>query len=151
MIRPKYETDINIQREEEVAKMIGEAWSCLISKPLPHRYVVDRAVTQNNELKVWVEIKNSTQKKDAFPEYTIALHKIAKGLELAKATGVKFILVVRFDSNNNSKDVYWIECNERMFKRIRWGGVLVERDSQDQEPMVCIPMYQFEKLKKRPN
>lgn len=151
MTRKVYETDSDRKREEEVVNIIKEAWGCLVSKPLPHRYVVDRSISINNELKCWIEIKNISNKKYDFDEFHIASHKIINGITKARSTNSKFFLFVRWDCLNNLNDVHYIECCDKLFKTVKWGGrIKTARDNQDEELMVCIPHKNF-KLLKRPS
>jgi hypothetical protein len=143
-MRKQYETGLDRIRERAVADIVEGKWGCQMHKLNPHIYQIDyMGTTSAQELLFWAEVKYRNLDPDTAPAVMISLHKIMKGNEIARETGTKFVLFIRFKYNT----VMYHELKPCSEYRIDMGGrTLTTRDAGDIEPVLHIPMEQFKVL-----
>ena len=140
MSRPMYETNAHLKKEYEVRDIIQEKWNCKLNK-LPHKDILDYAVSREGIIQAWIEIKCRKQEATTSLSLMISMHKINKGRALSDATGKPFFLFVKFN-----KDIYYYE-DKREEHALRWAGrIKTQRDDQDQEPCYFINIELFKRL-----
>jgi hypothetical protein len=140
MTRPQYERDSDLAAEAEVIAAIEDRWSCRAIK-LPKSYRLDFALTKGEQVRAWAEIKCRGRR---YPTYMLSLHKALAGLEMARATGCPFLLVVRYPDG-----IVYARMQEEMAQSCGIGGRKDRGDWQDIEPVVHIPMDHFRGLDAR--
>jgi hypothetical protein len=138
MSRPMYENAQSLGVEEATMAAACMAWGAGKRK-LPIAYRVDWAVTMNNAIVAWAECKRRYNPSTRYPTLILSLAKYMHGVELSERTGLPFMVVVEFD------DGIWYYEHETMPPLV-WGGRRDRNDSQDQEPLVDIPIAKFSRL-----
>lgn len=140
MSRPKYETEENLNNEEDVKQIIEYVWTCECKK-LPTKDVLDFAMCRNGRVEGWLEIKCRKISFKNSHDYMISLYKIKEARELVRETNLPFFLVVKFTDG-----LYYYK-DEGETHRLNWGGRFkTARDSQDQEPCYYININLFTKI-----
>ncbi len=140
MARKMYENKAHLKAERDVADILEKAWSCELKK-LSYKLTVDFAITRNSIIYGWIEIKCRNISYNHSKEYMISMHKINKARQLAKDTGLSFILVVRFTDG-----IYYYKDKGEQHT-LKWGGrFITQRDEQDLEPCYYIDTKLFKKL-----
>ena len=141
MNRPMYETHRDRIAEARVAKKIADKWLCKAIKLRP-TYVVDYALMQGDAFKAFLEIKcrnYSMKQMDDMGGFMLSLDKWTKGLELARAGGIEFVIAV--DAVGGT---YWYRGHEH--DGLSLGGRTDRDDPQDVEPVVLLRAERFKKL-----
>lgn len=135
-LRRLYETPAHLKAEEAVILELCKRWGCEWWK-LPLTYRLDYALTSSDdEVMAWLEIKCRSRKEDI----KLSLHKVMAGLELARVTGLPFLLAVAFGD-----EIYWQKIQPGDMKIAMWGRV-DRQDWQDTEPMVVFALKDFKRL-----
>lgn len=152
MARPIYESAQDRDNEANVANAIEEAWGGKMHK-LPRHYGADygRYVPQSHGyayLTELIEVKDRS-KRFAFEDfrrqggYKISLGKIATIAGFTRMLEIPMVLAVK------CTDGLWVST----FRPDRIHGLPVEHggrrdrnDWQDQEPLICLPCRDFERL-----
>jgi hypothetical protein len=140
-MRPAYETAQDRSNEQQVVDLLCKAWNCTANK-MPAFYQTDWSLSRNGEVKAIVEIKFRNK---SYPSYLISLHKFSSMLLSSFASKVHHILVVCWPEANG-RVVRYIKVTHDLHSRVVHGGRRDRGDSQDQEPMVEIPMDKFSLL-----
>ena len=141
MSRPIYETKEHVKKQEQVKEHIEKSWNNCVLKKLPHKDILDYAITRDGYIKGWVEIKCRNQEFTLSLDLMISMHKINYGRQLSDATGLPFFLVVKFN-----RDIYYYK-DRREKHPLMWAGrIKTQRDDQDQEPCYFIDIGLFRKL-----
>jgi len=142
-MRPQYETESDIERENKVKEFLSSHWRCMFEK-LPISYRIDYvAVVGGDKIMSWVEIKCRKIASDDFPTLFLSAGKWLAGLSLRDYTGLPFVLVYALQDKLCYLKVVK-DFNEVEFK---WGGRTIKtRDSADIEPMVHIPVNCFKEI-----
>lgn len=135
-MRPMYESPEDRDNEDEIMEQLLSDTDFNYYK-LPISYGVDFGVYKDLELKGWVEAKARTCRVDAYDTYILSFRKWEQATRLAKAAYVPFKLAVRWADRLG---VYTYH-GERFC--VRHGGRTDRGDSQDQEPVVHIPITRF--------
>ena len=104
MSRPRYETKEHLKREYAVRDILERKWLCKLNK-LPHKDIIDYAITEQGDIKGWIEIKCRKQEFTLSSHLMISMHKINYGRQLSDATGLPFFLVVKFN-----RDIYYYKA-----------------------------------------
>ncbi len=140
MARPMYENKAHLKAERDVADALEKRWDCTLKK-LSYKLTVDFAVVKQSIIYGWIEVKCRNISYNHSKQYMISMHKINKARDLAKKTGLFFILVVRF----NDGIYYYKDKGEQ--HSLKWGGRwFTQRDEQDLEPCYYIKTSLFKKL-----
>ena len=85
-MRPIYETQFDLARENEVKDTLKVMWGVEFNK-LPIAYHVDWMVTRNGEAKAFAELKCRNNPRRQYPTLMLSLHKWMHGKDLAKEIG----------------------------------------------------------------
>ncbi len=138
-MRPIYETQFDLARENEVKDTLKVMWGVEFNK-LPIAYHVDWMVTRNGEAKAFAELKCRNNPRRQYPTLMLSLHKWMHGKDLAKEIGGKFIVIVKWTDG--------IFFHEQGTCDVQYGigGRKDRRDSQDIEPVVYIPTDYFKRI-----
>ena len=139
--RPLYETQADLNRENQVARVISQKLNVSLLK-LPIRYCVDFAAYDKTslDLKSWIEVK--CRNIESYQEmkikyFIVALSKVMAGLQLAHTTGKPFFIYWGFLDNS----IYFTEITTGLVKEVadvKIKGRFDRGDWQDQEPVICI-------------
>jgi hypothetical protein len=127
-----------------IANQIETAWGCTLKKQ-PISYRIDFAGVRNNEIRCWVEVKSRDCESTRYPTLMLSVNKWVSGLNLARITGLPFVLAVGF-----ADCIKYLRCNPNEIPQVayKWGGrTRKPRDSADIEPVVHIPLKFFKTLK----
>lgn len=141
MARPRYETQKDLDNEQEIANYLTQAWQCQFIKLEPFKWRVDFLLIGQANTFAWLEIKTANMRFGQWP-FTIAFKKIEAARALAKTSGYKFILMFR------CKDalVYHVWDFEKEYKFEFGGRTRNTRDSQDIEPVFRIDPKDCQKV-----
>jgi hypothetical protein len=74
-MRPIYETEENIAVEKSMAAWIEPIWKCKVRK-LPRAYNLDYAVTRDNKITAWLELKRRYRTLSEHPTVFLSLQKV---------------------------------------------------------------------------
>jgi hypothetical protein len=138
--RPVYENTATLAAESEFAAKIEKVFGCTLKK-LPMRYSVDFMCVCGINLLSWSELKNRNIRSDQYPNYFLSLQKWISGNQLSCETGAQFRLFVRFTDCD-----MWLNCSQHSFSFITYGGRVDRDDWQDMEPMVVLPLTNFQRF-----
>lgn len=138
MTRPIYENAASRNAEREVAEFLQQRWNCTLRK-LPMAYRVDCALFKGGRLAGWIEIKCRGRR---YPEMFLSLHKYMSGRDLARASGVPFLIVYGFSDGG----IFSLKTTEDT-PVIDIGGRQDRGDWQDVEPMVLLKLADMTALK----
>ena len=138
MPRPIYETDSDVEREEWVAQTLSERWKCSGWKRNPRKYPIDISFIRDNQVVGFAEIKCRNVARQKYDTYMISADKIVAGINLAKATNLRCLLVVCW-----TDAIGWIDMHKTEPDSIGYGGRLDREDSQDVEPVIYYDIDQF--------
>jgi hypothetical protein len=141
-MRPTYETDDDLNREQKVLSHLDELWSCE-NKKLSKYYPADAAVQQNNEIKAFVEVRVRKNERLTYPTYLVSVHKLQELAELARFTQRPCFLVVQWLDALG----YWPVPQSLEGLALDIGGSTRRNDKQDIEPCAFIPIQQFTLVK----
>lgn len=147
--RKLYETKSDLNNESRVAQIIEQRLNLKLFK-LPIRYSIDYAATdpQSGVVQSWLEIKcrNIPSFSEMTYEYLIvSLYKIANGLHYAGITHKLFFMFYSFLDHS----IYNVEISKDFIKEdadVRIKGRTDRGDSQDMEPVLCIPKDRLNKF-----
>jgi len=140
ILRPKYETEEDRNREAVVLSSVCRSWECAAYK-LPDRYEFDYLLMRKKEGKAWLEIKVRTNERDDYPDYMISFAKLLAARRLSEASGLPSFLLVQW---LRRKGLIRLD-NIKNF-RLSMGGRSDRGDVQDLEPVIFIPMPDFAQL-----
>ena len=133
-MRPTYETEEDLAREQEMREHTLKAWGGTSFK-VPKKYNVDDYMI-DIEGKIWalVEYKNCNLAIKTFPKpIFISAHKIMMCQAYARQAGVPFYIVYRFFDG-----MYFVDATSEKFD-IDIDGRENRNDKQDKEPVCIIP------------
>ena len=141
MPRKIYETEQDRKNEKKVADYLQKIWKCKCKK-LSYKDIVDYAVTRDNLILSWVEIKCRKISYNYKPFYMISMNKINNGRVLAAQKEKPFLLVVKFT------DGLYVYKDKGETHILKWGGINKKyiRDEQDREPCYLIDTDLFQKI-----
>lgn len=137
-MRPRYETQGDLDNEMNVEGLLADMWGCEIRK-LPVRYTVDWAVIRNDRLKAYAEFKQRRHPSTKYMTFMLSHLKWCEGRKLADEAGVPFLVIVRFEDG-----LFYHQAKSAC--EIGWGGRADRGDSQDMETVVYIPCSQFKRI-----
>ena len=153
-MRKTYETEEDRKREQETVNHIQKYMGDMkISPSLPYSYTVDRAVIINADIRAWLEIKCQQYKLEYYtlPEYWLSLRKANEGIQWARVTKRPFFLIATFSDVGVRFTEITLDCLQNY--KIEYGGrTITQRDAEDQELILKIPVdnfYKIEELKER--
>ena len=139
--RPLYETQADLNRENQVARIISQKLNVSLLK-LPIRYCIDFAAYDKTslDLKSWIEVK--CRNIESFQEmkikyFIVALSKVMAGLQLSTSTRKPFFIYWSFMDNS----IYSTEITDELVREVadvKVKGRFDRGDWQDQEPVICI-------------
>ena len=137
-MRPIYENGATLAAEEATIRRVADRWGVTFQK-LPIQYRVDWALIRDGKVACWCECKRRHNNKGKYPSLMLSLSKVTHGLELARQTGLPFLVVVEWDDAL----AYW---KADRISGVRLGGRVDRGDWQDVEPVVDIGIELFTEL-----
>jgi hypothetical protein len=140
-MRPLYESAKDLSNEFRVSGTLKECWDAEFVK-LPMAYHIDWAIIRGSEIKAFAEFKRRHNPKDRYPTFMLSLKKFQNGKSLGAEVGVPFLIIVEWD------DGLWYCDAKNVERTYGFGGRRDRNDSQDQEPVVFIPIQAFYKVRK---
>ena len=135
MTRVKYETQDNLERENNVLRHMSVKWDVSYSK-LPISYKLDYAMYRDENLLGFAEVKCRQNSINDFSTYIISLSKVIKARRLASVTGTKSVLIVSWSDATG-----WINFFSDF--EVKQGGRSDRDDWQDQEPVCHFDIKEF--------
>jgi hypothetical protein len=145
-MRKQYESDDELSNERIVMERACDIWKCQYHK-LPYSYHLDFALTQNDRIKSFAEVKARNMEWGQYPDIMISMSKFLWAKNIDKAMGVDTLLIVWAKKDD---EIVWCKLNDVYIPgdSLRYGGRTVQRrDEQDVEPVVHIRNNNFQKLK----
>lgn len=140
-MRQTFENRETLEAEREFRKRLEDRWGCVLKK-MPRAYEIDFCSTQNEDICAWVEAKCRNNTHSKYSTYMLSLHKYFAGKRLSEETGVPFRLAVRF----TNIDMVYEYSPKHNLKLVMRGRTVQQRDWQDTEPVVLIPMTYFKEV-----
>ena len=136
-IRPIYQTQNDLDKEQEVADIIGNHLGKKIQKMGGNLNEIDRCVVgDNNIIEAVLEIKIRAIDYKQYPTVMISSHKILAGMPYVRYCGIPFYIAFSFNG-----DIHIYSVTEPEKYEYKWGGRTKQtRDSRDIEIMAHIPM-----------
>lgn len=142
-MRPLYETSVDLDNEDSIAKMLSHHWNCEFVK-LPLRYHLDFVVTRNDKAVGFAEFKTrnySMADINKMGGYLLSIGKWSAAKQLCEASQLPFALVV--------KTLDGLYCST--FTEFKPDDVLVRgrtdrSDWQDIEPCVLLNTQRFKRI-----
>ena len=143
--RPVYETAADLKNEKKVADFVSKKLSCRLVK-LPFKYQMDYGVLSigvddKEYITGMIEIKCRKIPKDKYDTYMISAKKVLTMLQYMEKFNLNMKLVVRWTDVIGS---YTFKDNTSY--NIGYSGRFGRGDSQDVEPVVYIPIKNFDIL-----
>jgi hypothetical protein len=137
-MRPTYETDDDLKRENEVLSHLDTIWNCH-NKKLGKYYPADAAAQQDGDIKAFIEVRVRKNERLTYPTYLVSVHKLQELAELARFTQRPCFLVVQWLDALG----YWPVPQSLDGLALDIGGTKRRNDAQDIEPCAFIPIDQF--------
>tara|TARA_Y100000758_G_C16056270_1_gene423261 strand:+ start:57 stop:500 length:444 start_codon:yes stop_codon:yes gene_type:complete len=144
MNRPLYETKKDLSEELAIAKRLFAVWDVTQYYKLPLAYYTDFAICRKNKVVAVLEVKNRKHKPDTYPTLYFSLNKWLHGKRYKDEMNIEFLLGIGFSDGSIWHFKY--DPSEKYEFDITWGGRNKKRDSQDQEPVIHIPVSKLKKL-----
>ena len=143
-MRPTYETEADLAREDAVASIIEDQWKCKLVK-LPNSYHLDFAATRGGKCVAFCEVKTRNYTMENIGHmggYLLSLQKWIAARDMSMSSGVPFILVVR------TLDGVYYSVFESDFlpDNLLVRGRKDRGDWQDIEPCVLLKTSRFIKI-----
>lgn len=142
-MRPTYETERDRSREDEIMGLIEDIWDCNLVK-MDKRQILDFAAMRNGEVTAWIEYKYRNYdwaKIDRFGGYMLSLKKWEEGHRKVMDTAIPFLIIV-----NCLGDIRFWRVRRRDNPKIGFGGRTDRNDPLDTEPVVFLPVKNFQKF-----
>jgi hypothetical protein len=135
--RPTYETSGDLEKETlAVKKFIASFGGDVDFAKLPIQYKMDFCLIHNRMVRTFVEVKCRTNEKAAYSTYIISMSKIVAATSYS-SIGVNCLLLVQW-----SDQMGWVDmCKHKWDAKM--GGRKDRGDWQDIEPVVHIPIFEF--------
>lgn len=149
MSRPLYETEANLSAEQRVADAVG---AHLGRKPmkLPIRYGLDYALERDDGIvTAFMEVKvrkYSMAEIDKMGGYMIGLGKWMDAERLCSLTVRPFILAVDAGGAVHYAVIRDFKLGPLSGREVRFSGRADRNDWQDKEPVVLVPVEEFNAL-----
>jgi hypothetical protein len=137
-VRPRYETEDDLRREQFVADRLMEAASITLFK-LPDSYGPD--FFHKHRI---IEVKCRKHSSDTYPTLLLALRKWRDGLFLAHLISGQFVVAVGFTDGIFTASVD--PKNLPTYEIVVGGRTRQTRDDGDIEPVVHIPISDMTKI-----
>ena len=117
-----------------------------ITPTLPYKYILDRALLLNDDLRAWIEIKvqKANLRLSTLEYYWLGLRKAKEGVNWAKITNRPFFFIVKFDDMG----IMFTEITALSLEEypITWDGWNMPRVKADKELMLNIPVEKFYRI-----
>lgn len=139
-MRPLYETKANLEQERSIALLFEQTYRCSLQK-LPIRYHLDFAITQDDQIKAFLEIKTTKYTMDQHRQYggfKISLAKWYSAEQMCRVADVPFILLVDFPDKPR-----FLRVDDFKHDGLTWWGRTDRGDTQDMEPSVILNIDKF--------
>ena len=141
MSRPFYEDSGDRANESAAMRQACSVWGLDFHK-LPISYRLDYALTSNDVIKGFAEVKCRRFEWDTYPDVMVSVSKVQAAKSLYAATNQGSIFLVRANER-----LFWTSLHETGDSRIVFGGRTTQtRDSADVEPVVHIPCKNFREI-----
>ena len=140
-MRPRYERQADRDGEQKLIKLACKRYSLDGFFKLPASYILDFAVSRNDQIIGFVEVKKRTTAMRQYPTFFVALHRVlqAKQYELI---GLHSRIIVEWSDRIGSVRL------DKPFE-LRFGGRSDRNDSADQEPMAHFSIDLFDILQEK--
>lgn len=140
MSRPRYETNLDLENEENAAKEIRECWGVDVVK-IPDSYGADWMISRGGKQVGWGEYKRRDMVWGQYPTIVLSVRKVADLIRLADVSGKALFFVEANDglryAEVHAADRFEIEIGGRTCKT---------RDSADVEPVVHLKTIRFKEV-----
>ena len=135
MVRPTYETEADLSREENIARYAARKWDCAMRKQDKYNQF-DYLIIKGKDVKAFVEIRTRTHIKGTYPTCFVSANKVQAAFSMRLATGLPSIFLVGW------KDcIGWASLTE--IYKITMGGRTDRGDPADIEAVAEIPIEKF--------
>lgn len=137
------ESELDRTNEAEIITHVCAEWMCEHTK-MPKKYSLDYALTRNNLVVAYVEVKDRPSWKN-YSTYMLSLYKFNRSLSLAAAQDRPCYFAARLKDS-----IMWTVISElprNVAENTQIGGWGEPRDDDDIEPVVHIPISYFRELK----
>lgn len=142
-MRPLYETQEDLNREDRFARVLENLWKCKFVK-LPIKYHIDYVLTRNDLAVAFCEIKTRNYTWDEIDKmggYLISIDKWSSAECLHRISRLPFLLVVKA-----SDGLYYSSVIDFKPDSVLVRGRTDRNDWQDIEPCVLLKTNRFTRL-----
>ena len=140
-MRPKYETTTDLRNEFNVASEYAASFGCSVVK-MPMQYRIDFAIVDASQnVLAFIEVKRRLNNMNAYSTCILSLSKVMAAIEMRKTTKKNCYFLVAW---NDATGI--VELTDKYDVKI--GGRKDRNDWQDIEPVVHIPVSDFEVIEK---
>ena len=130
----RYERQSDRDEEARISAVISDLWRCKVHK-LPDRYTLDYCASRGGPVIAGLEIKARKRALEQYDDVFVTLNKVFAARQWDEM-GLPSFFVVQFTDCLAYADL-------RPKRRVEFRGREDRGDWQDQQPIVCIPTYQF--------
>lgn len=143
-MRPTYETANDRRAEQSFLRELREPLQCdsvvQVSKRL---YPVDAIAYKGNRTVAFIEVKVRTNAMEFYPTYMISLEKFTRGAWFAECLNADYVIAVQWCDAFG----FWRWRDHRLDQpKIATGGRTDRNDSDDMEPVIHLPIAEFERF-----
>jgi hypothetical protein len=138
-VRPRYETEADLDNERRVAEEIGGHWACILRKN-PDQYRLDFTCYRDERAVAFAEIKCRDITFDQYDTIILSLSKVMAANLMHMTTSLPAFLIVEFTDALAYADLLRL-------RPVTVGGRVDRGDSQDMEPVIHIPIEDFRKIR----
>jgi hypothetical protein len=139
-MRPIYETQKHLSVEKQIADRFAERAQCHLMK-LPIRYHLDYAMTRNERVLAFAEIKTTKydlETHNYYGGFKVSFAKWSAAEQMCRVAKLPFYLVVGFPDC-----IGYTKTTDFAHDGIVWWGRQDRGDSQDMEPAIKLNMTRF--------
>jgi hypothetical protein len=138
-MRPKYESEEHLAREEAVAQRVMRAWCCeSLHHPFGEYSCIDYAMSRDGEIKAYCEIRCRSHRMGTYPTLMFSKRKWEISNWIAAYDGVPYLLIVDF-----SGQLAYLKGDETTQYPVQFTGRNQMRDPYDKEECVMLPIDKF--------
>ena len=144
MSRPFYESPKDRGNEKEVVQKWLKEDSRYFVRKLRTKYILDFGVFEKktNKMVAAVEVRCRNVSPDAYPDIMCNLLK-HRAADMFNDLGIPTYFLVRFESGEIYSHKYVLDNGHY---EVKLGGRTDRNDWEDIEPILCVPMKEFNKI-----
>jgi hypothetical protein len=143
MVRPRYETGVDVANELVTTDFLSEKWRCTFKK-LPIKYELDFVLESGGKCVAFAELKTRTYSRQQIANFggqMISLAKFCTAKNTSENTGLPVLIIVRC-----TDQLIYMSIDSVESPAIQWAGRNDRNDPLDHEPYVMLPDNLFKAI-----